>query len=307
LFIIGTAVSGQVVVTDEDRDLEFQERFFEALKHRAIHNYQRALDNLERCQELDSANVAVYFEFAKNYHDLQHYLEAEYFIDKAIALKPGSIPMLNCEVSIYKNQQKFDRAIETQLKLVDINPKYNEELIVLYIQNKQYDKAERRIAEMENQGILTRKIAELKQFIKNRRIPLGNQNKKVETIPPADDVDGLNKQFEENANYQVLLRLLELLLSSRDYDELNEKSTAGLELYPAQPKVYFYKGTALNFLGKYNDAIDVLTIGIDFVINNNLLKASLYDELENAYKGLKEHKKAAESAQKAAVLRDNTE
>jgi tetratricopeptide (TPR) repeat protein len=297
----------QEEMTAEDRDLTFQNHFFEALKHRAILNYQRAIENLESCEELNSGNVAVYFEFAKNYAALKRFDEAIYFIDKALALKHGSVPMLNHKVHIYKSQQKFDQAIEVQQKLAEIDPKNLEPLVVLYMQNKQYDKAEEKIAEIEQMGISSRKISGLKEFIRNRRIPPGDENQVIEEKKIADDIPTLIQRFSESGKFSILTRLLTLLKEAENYEELSVQSDAGLELYPAQPQLYYHKAKALVSLGKYNEAIDVLTIGIDFVVDNLPLKISYFELFEEAYRGLNNEEKAREYKERAATLRGKTQ
>jgi len=44
---------------------EFQEKFFEALKQKGIHNYDRAIDLLLECKELKPDNSAINHELAK--------------------------------------------------------------------------------------------------------------------------------------------------------------------------------------------------------------------------------------------------
>ena len=63
-------------------------------------------------------------------------------------------------------------------------------------------------------------------------------------------------------------------------------------------------GFASNKLGKYNEAIDVLTLGIDFVIENTILEADFYEQLSISYEGLKQYKEALKYKQKAEELRN---
>ena len=74
-------------------------------------------------------------------------------------------------------------------------------------------------------------------------------------------------------------------------------------MFPAQPFLYKINGLALNKLGKYKEAIDVLTLGIDFVIDNNPMEADFYEQLSISYEGLKQLNKALKYKQKAEKLR----
>ena len=156
-------------------------------------------------------------------------------------------------------------------------------------------------------GVSRTKSPRLKQVIRNSRRPPVKENQVIDQKELATDIPALKKQVSDKGEFSILLKLLKLLHEAENFEELNNQSDAGLALYPAQPQLYHYKALALNKLGKYNDAIDVLTIGIDFVVTNNALKISFYERFEEAYIGLKNSEKAAEYNQKAADLRTKAE
>ena len=74
-------ISGKKDVSNEEKNLEFQTHFFEALKQKAISNYSKAIESLEQCYLIDSTSLAVEFELSKNYLALKNYFEAEIFIN----------------------------------------------------------------------------------------------------------------------------------------------------------------------------------------------------------------------------------
>ena len=115
---------------NEEKNLQFQTHFFEALKQTAIKNYGKAIEQLEKCNQLDSNSVAVDFEFSKNYLLLKKYFEADIFIEKALEIEPQNMHLLSHKVAIYKAQQMFDLAINIQKELVKIKPIYNDEKIL---------------------------------------------------------------------------------------------------------------------------------------------------------------------------------
>ena len=51
---------------------EFQELFFEALKQKAIENYDRAVEALQKCIDLDDSQSVLYYELGKNYKYLKN-------------------------------------------------------------------------------------------------------------------------------------------------------------------------------------------------------------------------------------------
>ena len=83
----------------EENALKFQTYFFEALKQKAIKNYNKAIENLEKCYELDSTNMAVQFELSKNNLLLSNYYEAEIFIDQALNKHVDNIYLLKHKIS----------------------------------------------------------------------------------------------------------------------------------------------------------------------------------------------------------------
>ncbi len=62
IILISSFSRAQTINIAEENNLKFQTHFFEALKQKAIKNYSKAIENLEKCYEIDSLNMAVHFE-----------------------------------------------------------------------------------------------------------------------------------------------------------------------------------------------------------------------------------------------------
>ena len=287
----------------EEKNLEFQTYFFEALKQTAIKNYGKAIEQLEKCNQLDSINVAVNFEFSKNYLLLKKYFEADIFIGYALEKEPQNIYLLSHKVAVYKAQQMFDLAIEVQKELVKIKPIYNDELVLLYIQNQNFEEAKNLIKEIEENGLKTTKINGYKDYLLNLA-----EISKVEIQPENDltnnDIETLKISFNKSQDYNVLNEILVRELNSQMFDLLYVDSKDGLELFPAQPFLYKMNAIALNKLEKYNEAIIVLTIGIDFVIDDNEMEADFYEQFSIAYEKLGNKSEALKYKQKEIELRN---
>ena len=67
---------------------EFQELFFEALKQKGIENYERAIEALHKCLNLDSKKPVIYFELGKNYNKLKNFGAAEEQLKKPLICNP---------------------------------------------------------------------------------------------------------------------------------------------------------------------------------------------------------------------------
>lgn len=287
----------------EEKNLEFQTYFFEALKQTAIKNYGKAIEQLEKCNQLDSSSVAVNFEFSKNYLLLKKYFEASIFIENALEKEPQNIYLLNHKVAVYKGQQMFDLAIEVQKELVKMKPIYNDELVLLYIQNQNFEEAKNLITEIEENGLKTTKINGYKDYL----LKLAEISK-VEIQPENDlknnDIETLKISFAKSQDYTVLNEILVKELNSEMFDFLYVDSKDGLDLFPAQPFLYKMNAIALNKLEKYNEAIIVLTIGIDFVVDDNEMEADFYEQFSIAYEKLGNKSEALKYKQKELELRN---
>ena len=290
---------------DEEKNLEFQTHFFEALKQKAINNYSKAIESLELCMAIDSSNKAVEFEFSKNYLQLKKYFEAEIFIDKALLKDVNNVHLLKHKVAIYKAQRNFEAAIKIQQKIIETHTKYADELVLLYLQNRNFEKAASLIVEIEDKALATSKIKGYKQYLENRKKAIEKTKVKPEISTETVDISTLKKEYANNKEFKILQQILKIEQTTERFDLLYSDSKDALELFPTQPFLYLMNGLALNKLAKYNEAIAVLSIGIDFVIDNNELEASYYEQLSIAYEGLNKQNEALKYKQKAEKLRQH--
>lgn len=304
ILVISSSLQAQELL-NEEQNLEFQTHFFEALKQKAINNYSKAVESLESCYAIDSTNTAVEFEFSKNYLLLKKYFEAEIFIDKALLKDVNNVHLLQHKVAIYKAQRNFEAAIKIQQKIVESYPKYSDKLVLLYLQNQDFKNATALIDEIEEKALTTSKIKGYKFFLENRKKQQAATSSTSKVVKKTTDISTLKKQYAANKSYKVLLQILNTELNNNSFDLLYEDSKEALELYPTQPFLYKINGLALNKLAKYNEAIAVLSIGIDFVIENPEMEASYYEQLAIAYEGLNKTNEALKYKQKAEKLRQH--
>jgi tetratricopeptide (TPR) repeat protein len=299
---ISTVSYAQVENVVEKNELKFQEHFFDALKFYAINNFKKAIENLEVCYQIDPANLAVEFEFSKNYLALKNYFEAELFIDKALTQEPENSYLLLHKVAIYKAQQNFIKAIQIQKELIQINPKYSDDLVLLYMQNQEFEEAEKVLVEIEANGLSTPNSLGYKNYLEQRKI-VSKKPEQQSNESEVYDLQTLRIEFNNTKNYKLLQKILIYEASNNYVELLYEDSKIGLELFPTQPFLYFMNAIALNKQGKYNEAIVVLTIGIDFVIEDAALEANFYEQFAKAYKGINNYNEALKYQQKVEEIR----
>ena len=260
----------------EEVDLKFQSYFFKALSEKAIGNHQKAIENLENCNQLKENNTAVFFEFSKNYLSLNNINLAKVYLQRALKNDADNIWMLKHLVKIHQKENNLNKAIAVQKKVVQLNPKERVFLVRLYLYNRSYDEAILLMTLLEKESALPSSLKDVKTRLENRNSPKPK-------LVKLNDISSLVKRFEKEKTYTILEQILKI--SEKETITLLRYSDKGIALFPAQPFVYLMKAKALNNQQKFKDAISVLENGIDFVIDD-LMEANFYEELARAYKGL---------------------
>ena len=125
------------------------------------------------------------------------------------------------------------------------------------------------------------------------------------------------KKYNEAAQYfEVSLQstpddieAIELLLytyaESAQYQKLADAASGYIDLYPTQARLYYYAGLGANRLKQYAKAKSWLENGLDFVVQDPELEATLNYQLGEAHGGLGDQKKKQEYQAKADKLLKN--
>ena len=107
---------------------------------------------------------------------------------------------------------------------------------------------------------------------------------------------------EEISNFDILKKTLRLQLEKNDSQAAADLSERALGSFPSQPLLYLMNGTALNQLGRFKDAEEILTFGLDYLFEDPAMEAEFYRQLATSQKGLQNSEKAAEFNKRAAQL-----
>lgn len=130
---------------------KFQELFYEALKQKAIANYDRSVDALLKCIDINDKVAVLYFELGKNYNILKNFGAAERAFKTAVKIKPDNPWYLQALYVFYKEQNEFDKAIKILRQLIRYRPDYKEDLAELYVQIKKYKQALKILDELDSE------------------------------------------------------------------------------------------------------------------------------------------------------------
>tara|TARA_B110000091_G_scaffold209473_1_gene250714 strand:- start:1645 stop:2529 length:885 start_codon:yes stop_codon:yes gene_type:complete len=271
---------------NEEKELKFQQYFFKALSEKSIRNFQKAIENLESCNQITPNDVAVFFEFSKNYYELHQVELAKEYIDRALVKDPKNHWMLKHLVAVLQSSNSYTEAIEIQIELVAQKPKtaqLKETLTKLYLRNNQPEKALEMLNVITEQNGLTASLKNLKTALEKRKSRFKKEEEPMK-------LSSFQAKFDFDKTYPSLERLLK---NSKDETVLLKYTIQGIRRFPAQPYVYLVQGSVLNNQKAYKKALSILKSGIDFVIEDEM-EQDFFKEIAKSYKGLgnlKEEKK----------------
>ena len=231
------------------------------------------------------------------------YTEAEYYIMKALENDPLNMYMLRHFKKIKTNQNDYLGAIKVQQRIVSLKPEEEADLVLLYIKSGEIEKATQLLKKLDDLNKLPKGLEALKESLlqeySDSEEPGPDQ--RVEELPKTK-VDQLREAYSLNKDYDNLKVLLEKEWKSDQYLDLLKDSEEGLATFPAQPFLYLMNGRAYNSLRKHKDAELVLLEGLDYVIDDDKLKASFFKELSLSYKAMGQNKLATDFDRQAQKL-----
>jgi tetratricopeptide (TPR) repeat protein len=140
----------------ETAENEFETNFYEALKQKAIENYDKAIVSLDKCLLKQPNNPEIHYQLGINYLNLKNYVEAENEFQKAVDLEPTQRWYWNGLYDVYYQTKNFNKSIAIVEKLVTFDANMKEDLVSLYMTTQQFDKAKTVIDDIESKGTLTK-------------------------------------------------------------------------------------------------------------------------------------------------------
>lgn len=178
---------------------KFEDSFYESLKQKGIENYDKAIEALEKCQSIQSENAIVYFELGKNYLSLKKYKDAYDNFEKVTKIDPKNRWAWVGMYDVCYDTKDYNQAITIVQKLVEFKSDYREDLVSLYMNTQQFDKALNLINEL-NQTVGKSDKRELykAQILQDAKYQGSEKINLIEKI----------KQFpKDEANYIALIYL----------------------------------------------------------------------------------------------------
>ena len=190
-------------------DDEFQNAFYEALLQKGIENYDKAITALEKCKKLQPENAVVYSEMGKNYLPQKKYKDAYDSFEKASTIDPKNMWFWVGMYDVCYETKDYNQAIVIVNKLIEFKKEYKEDLVSLYMNTQQFDKA----LDLINQLNTTVGKTELRENYKRQILSVA----KYQTSEKDNLIDQIKKYPKEEANYIALIFL---------YSESNQEEKA---------------------------------------------------------------------------------
>lgn len=188
---------------------KFEDYFYESLKQKGIENYDKAITALEECLKIKPNDATVYFELGKNYLASKDYEHAYKSFEKATQIDPKNKWFWLGIYDVNYQTKNYLQAITTVTKLIEFDEVYKEDLVSLYMNTQQFDKALNLINELNDKvGKTERRETYKIQILSQSKY----QNAEINNL-----INQINKNPKEESNYIALIKL---------YSENNETEKA---------------------------------------------------------------------------------
>ena len=214
-------INPEEVATAEN---EFETNFFDALKEKAIENYDKAIIALQKCLLKEPSNPEIHYQLGVNYLAQKKYIEAENAFQKAVDLEPKQRWYWNGLYDVHYQTKAYEKAIIIVEKLVSFDANMKEDLVSLYMNTQQFDRARIVINDIESKGTLSKAMESYQMQIQSmQKGTKPNVNDLVEAIKNNPKVEqnyiDLIYQYsstnQENKSFETAL-LLEKELPNSD-------------------------------------------------------------------------------------------
>ncbi len=176
---------------------EFENYYYESLKQKGIENYDKAIEALEKCKNIQPENPIVFFELGKNYLSQKKYKDAYDNFEKVTKIDPKNRWAWVGMYDVCYDTRDYNQAIVIVQKLVEFKPDYREDLVSLYMNTQQFDKALDLINELNE----TVGKSEKRELYKADIL----RDAKYQGSEKANLIDKIKKNPKDEANYIALI------------------------------------------------------------------------------------------------------
>ena len=110
---------------------------------------------------------------------------------------------------------------------------------------------------------------------------------------------------KDKTKSQVWNQVLFIQAEQSDFEGMLKTSNEALTYFSTDPLFYYFNGVASKWFKSYDQAINSLNMGVEFVIDNNLLLLEFYSSLADSYHAINEHILSDEYYEKSLEIDSN--
>ena len=224
-------------------------------------------------------------------------------------------------IYLYSKNNEIEKVLETARKLETAIPKSEWAQVSLFKYHLEHNDGEKAINAM-NIALASAKIdSKIKHRILNEFLIYVNANPQF--APDLEKAVGYfdgdaevnvakevgkfyhnKKQWDKAIGYyekanakstvvdmETNLLLLEAYTNTKAFEKAAKKAAEMVDVFPAQPQFYYYSGLAYNQLGQFKKAVEMLEMGLDYLVEDKALEINFNIQLGEAYHGLGDEKK----------------
>lgn len=224
-------------------------------------------------------------------------------------------------IYLYSKNNEIEKVLETARKLETAIPKSEWAQVSLFKYHLEHNDGEKAINAM-NIALASAKIdSKIKHRILNEFLIYVNANPQF--APDLEKAVGYfdgdpevnvakevgkfyhnKKQWDKAIGYyekanakstvvdmETNLLLLEAYTDTKAYEKAAKKAAEMVDVFPAQPQFYYYSGLAYNQLGQFKKAVEMMEMGLDYLVEDKALEINFNIQLGEAYHGLGDEKK----------------
>lgn len=280
-------------------DIQYGENEYRTHLRRQIYartnNTDAQIANLEKAIKDDPKEEENYLNLIYVLSDEGMEEEAFKTAQQLLKVSPGSSLAHLALYKFYLNKDQPEEAMQSMQMVfkseeIDAASKYKvlNDFLLFVNQNPQWENELMEVSQMlskqENEPSLYRKLGEY--YLKS--------NNKADALRYFEM--GLK---EDPANFEMIKNTLILRIDLEHFENAEKLASEARDIFPAQPIFYLLNGVALNKLKNYSEAVEILTFGLDFLIENPRMEADFYQQISVSYAGLEDKERANEYKAKA--------
>lgn len=316
------------LVTIEPRNVEWQYGYAEVLVRTG--ETEKAIEALNKTEDQVGLNPPLSIEKYNLYMSAKQTEKALLELEKARKMYPNDPQIIATYVDHYFSVNQQEKAIEMLKELVKADPENGRAHLALadvYLQQKEEQKAYDELTlafqspdiDIDTKMKILIRVHESSPKIDPKVTALVNQmvleypnESKAHSIQGdyflrAEQDEQALKAYKkalelDKSVFAIWNQVLIMEYQAKAFEDLYKDGKECSTLFPTNTTVSLLYGVAANQLKKYNEAIDILSVGIEMVINDKRMEAEFQGQLGESYFGIKDIQKGKEHYSKAIQL-----